>query len=372
MKRHSFSHGELKPFKCKKCGKRFSENNKLFNHLVTHEKKKSSKALSKVKLKRPDETRVEPIAVLESLLAMKTSSEVGTKNQPAVSSLQSSTPSDQQLMSREQQGVEVSKNLARLDGAVSSSQASADCPRQELNMAKNSGVNDMVMTSKTSQNIVNFATGINDQNPHGTLRSRVGDLYPTPTDHAEQSPDMPVLFTKRDIIQSNSDKLKMLVENAIGRAGDENQEAADGGKTFADVLTSGGDISGAVNASSSKQQTITYANGSFQESLAQGTKSANRLHSCDICLESFLTAIDVRQHKIVDHASSVGAPQQVEANELKYKCTECGKGFKTPSKLKRHHLSHTGETPFHCELCPKQFKRKDSLRKHIEEHNRGK
>ena len=371
----------MKPFKCKKCGKRFSENNKLFNHLVTHEKKKSSKALSKMKLKmnRPDAIRAEPIAMLESLLAMKTSSEVGTKNQPAISSLQSSTSSDQQMMSRAQQGVQANANLTRLNDAVSGSQSSADCPRQELNMAKNSSVNDMILASKTitSQNIVNFTTGITDQNPQGTMRSKIDDLYPTPTDHAEQSPDMPVVFTKRDIIQSNSDKLKMLVENAIGHADDENQEAADGGKTFADVLTSGGDIAGAVNVplealSSSKQQTITYANGSFEESLTQGTKSANRLHSCDICLESFLSAIDVRQHKIVVHASSLGAIQQVAPGELKYKCIECGKGFKTPSKLKRHQLSHTGETPFHCELCPKQFKRKDSLRKHIEEHNRGK
>lgn len=45
-------------------------------------------------------------------------------------------------------------------------------------------------------------------------------------------------------------------------------------------------------------------------------------------------------------------------------CDECGKGFITPSKLKRHTLAHTGEKPHMCELCMRRFKSVDHLKRH--------
>ncbi|KAJ4440996.1 hypothetical protein ANN_10845 [Periplaneta americana] len=55
-----------------------------------------------------------------------------------------------------------------------------------------------------------------------------------------------------------------------------------------------------------------------------------------------------------------------------HKCGECGKGFITPSKLKRHSLVHTGEKPHMCELCMGRFKSMEHLKRHLIIHSEEK
>lgn len=44
--------------------------------------------------------------------------------------------------------------------------------------------------------------------------------------------------------------------------------------------------------------------------------------------------------------------------EARFQCGYCDKSFATPSKVKRHILTHTGEKPFVCQFCQRGFSQK--------------
>lgn len=52
-----------------------------------------------------------------------------------------------------------------------------------------------------------------------------------------------------------------------------------------------------------------------------------------------------------------------------FKCTECGKGFRSPSTLFMHHRrNHTQEKPYRCTECPKRFAARMELEFHSRQH----
>lgn len=57
----------------------------------------------------------------------------------------------------------------------------------------------------------------------------------------------------------------------------------------------------------------------------------------------------------------------VQVNESKT-CGECGKAFKTPSRLRRHMAIHTGIRPFGCTKCDRGFTEKNKLVAHLKLH----
>lgn len=57
------------------------------------------------------------------------------------------------------------------------------------------------------------------------------------------------------------------------------------------------------------------------------------------------------------------------AKEARFQCGYCDKSFATPSKVKRHILTHTGEKPFVCQFCQRGFSQKVHMMEHISKHH---
>ncbi|XP_072284431.1 zinc finger protein 770 [Pyxicephalus adspersus] len=59
---------------------------------------------------------------------------------------------------------------------------------------------------------------------------------------------------------------------------------------------------------------------------------------------------------------------RTRAVQKRYRCSVCSKNFLSPSKLDRHHLTHSGQRPFVCQECGKSFRQDPHLKRHMVTH----
>ncbi|KAJ8332564.1 hypothetical protein SKAU_G00423530 [Synaphobranchus kaupii] len=107
-------------------------------------------------------------------------------------------------------------------------------------------------------------------------------------------------------------------------------------------------------------------------------------HICSQCGKGFPTPYKLKRHKqthtgerphkcsqcgkYFTRLGNLNVHQRSHTGERPYKCSQCGKSFNYLSDLKIHQRSHTGERPHKCSQCGKCFTRLSSLKIHQRTH----
>uniref|UniRef100_G1P685 Zinc finger protein n=1 Tax=Myotis lucifugus TaxID=59463 RepID=G1P685_MYOLU len=84
----------------------------------------------------------------------------------------------------------------------------------------------------------------------------------------------------------------------------------------------------------------------------------HKKYRCELCNKAFVTPSVLRSHK------------KTHTGEKEKTCPYCGQKFASSGTLRVHIRSHTGERPYQCPYCEKGFSKNDGLKMHIRTHTR--
>ncbi|XP_049741374.1 PR domain zinc finger protein 5 isoform X7 [Elephas maximus indicus] len=84
----------------------------------------------------------------------------------------------------------------------------------------------------------------------------------------------------------------------------------------------------------------------------------HKKYRCELCNKAFVTPSVLRSHK------------KTHTGEKEKICPYCGQKFASSGTLRVHIRSHTGERPYQCPYCEKGFSKNDGLKMHIRTHTR--
>ncbi|KAK7819463.1 hypothetical protein U0070_015997, partial [Myodes glareolus] len=115
------------------------------------------------------------------------------------------------------------------------------------------------------------------------------------------------------------------------------------------------------------------------------THSEERPFQCDECKALFRTPFSLQRHLLIHNSERTFKchhcdatfkrkdtlnvhVQVVHERHKKYRCELCNKAFVTPSVLRSHKKTHTGEKEKVCPYCGQKFASSGTLRVHIRSH----
>lgn len=123
------------------------------------------------------------------------------------------------------------------------------------------------------------------------------------------------------------------------------------------------EISGAPDDADSYIKPVDVGESSLMSELPYWCEPLD-VNKCHKCSRTFNSNRDLELHTCV-----TGSPTKVTQSS-QYQCAVCFKEFVSPSKLKRHYVTHTGQRPFRCEVCDKTFTQSTHLKTHTRCHQK--
>ena len=99
---------------------------------------------------------------------------------------------------------------------------------------------------------------------------------------------------------------------------------------------------------------------------AQPSLRMRRLPPDVLCLERIFVCSVC--DKYCDSPSRVKRHFMTHSGVRPFSCSQCFRSFQQGYHLKRHLLVHSAEKPFHCDVCWKSFARSDHFKLHSRRH----
>lgn len=121
--------------------------------------------------------------------------------------------------------------------------------------------------------------------------------------------------------------------------------------------------SGAPNGADSYIKQVGVVDNSLTSELPYWCEPLD-MNKCHKCHRTFNSNMDLELH------TCVSGSQDKLSQASQYQCAVCFKEFVSPSKLKRHYVTHTGQRPFRCEVCDKTFTQSTHLKTHARFHRK--
>ena len=98
--------------------------------------------------------------------------------------------------------------------------------------------------------------------------------------------------------------------------------------------------------------------------LRESKKQANRVLAENAVSESEDDSDSENESNAARNHENLGN-EPIKLGPQKYGCPFCSKIMRSPSDMKRHILTHTGEKPFSCNKCEMSFNLKGNLKTHM-------
>ncbi|XP_057668481.1 zinc finger protein Xfin-like isoform X1 [Diorhabda carinulata] len=368
LKEHTNYHNNIKNYACEQCNKRFFNSSHLRRHMLTHGSVRSymcpyccknfqtlSLARRHIKFIHKKEVSAE---VVKKKREKETENIFSTEASVITNNKLNNLDNNQHLSRQEQIEDPYPTQVINTDPGIESTDLNTGLQTFYVSLEDFQLINNAVVDVNSLNDIVPNHENVQVVSP---LKENPCVIYTHPTENSDKT-TAPTIFDGNTIFPASTglNEVKAVFDDASIICMNCNQVYSS--FTYFQKHTCSGNLNRDTN-----KTVNTDKNKETQERKEETLK--NEIQTTNKSLENNLS----RQSPTNKTGSS---RKVVQTKRLKpqgtagnYSCVFCGKLFKKPSDLERHHRTHTGEKPFTCDICSKTFSLKATLNGHLRTHD---